>query len=380
MMRLALAIVALCALQSRAAVPAAGQGVCQSNVDCSAAGVCHEGTCQCETGYTGEACQQLNNLTIPVNSGFRMDDYHIWGAQVVKVNETYHMFASAYNASLNFFQNWLYDAIIVRATATHPLGPFTFQNVVLDQIPGRWDKNPMNPKIVRAADGTFLLFYTGDADDQGLQRVGMAYSATVDGNFTRVPHPVLEPAPPGAWDSRITTNCAVTVRPDGGLLMVYKASCCAEPASQTQVCLGVAGIDDWRQFNFSRLSPDPIIPCPANSFNFEDPSVYYDPNSDYYHLIIKDEYGTVTHDGYSGAHFISPDGIHYNVTTPALSYWTSHVWSDGRTRRMNKQERPEVLLDEHGSPLVAYFATDTELDGSQNKTWNMAIPLNPSLL
>lgn len=31
---------------------------------------------------------------------------------------------------------------------------------------------------------------------------------------------------PGKWDERITTNAAVTVRPDGSLLMVYKGSCC----------------------------------------------------------------------------------------------------------------------------------------------------------
>jgi hypothetical protein len=38
-----------------------------------------------------------------------------------------------------------------------------------------------------------------------------------------------------AWDSRITTNPAVTVLANGTLYMMYKASCCAEPASQTQV-------------------------------------------------------------------------------------------------------------------------------------------------
>ena len=65
----------------------------------------------------------------------------------------------------------------------------------------------MNPKIVRAKDGTYLLFYTGDTfnstlppynpkslpmDIQATQRVGMAYASNVTGPFTRVPHPVLD--------------------------------------------------------------------------------------------------------------------------------------------------------------------------------------------
>lgn len=64
----------------------------------------------------------------------------------------------------------------------------------------------MNPKIVRAKDGTYLLFYTGDTfnsttpppehslpmDIQATQRVGMAYSSDITGPFTRVPHPVLD--------------------------------------------------------------------------------------------------------------------------------------------------------------------------------------------
>lgn len=65
----------------------------------------------------------------------------------------------------------------------------------------------MNPKIVRAKDGTYLLFYTGDTFNstlppynpsslpmniQASQRVGMAYATNITGPFTRVPHPVLD--------------------------------------------------------------------------------------------------------------------------------------------------------------------------------------------
>lgn len=83
----------------------------------------------------------------------------------------------------------------------------------------------------------------------------------------------------------------------------------------------------------------------------------------------------MTHDGYSGAHAVSVDGIHYNVTQPALAYGISHLWSDGKTRIQNRQERPEVLRDSQGRPVAAYFATDTELDGPAKRMWNMMVPL-----
>lgn len=149
------------------------------------------------------------------------------------------MFASVYNASHVFLKNWLFDGFIVRAESNVLTGPFAFKQVILPQTAGRWDENVMNPKIVQANDGTFLLFYTGniiaerDYDSaQKSQRIGMAYSNSIHGPFTRVPHPVISPRP-GKWDSRITTNAAVTIGPGGSIYMVYKAS--SSPEKQTQV-------------------------------------------------------------------------------------------------------------------------------------------------
>ena len=102
--------------------------------------------------------------------------------------------------------------------------------------------------------------------------------------------------------------------------------------------------------------------------------MWYDRNTDHFHIVIKDGDGTVTHAGYSGAHAISADGVSYSWTKPALAYTTTHKWSDGKTRTMKHQERPQVLLGADGSPTHFYFATDTGLDGSQ-EFWNMVIPL-----
>lgn len=144
-----------------------------------------------------------------------MDDYHVWGSQVIYDNETamYHMFASIYPGDQDFYNIWLTQARIVRAVSPNITGPFVYADMVLDYHPGPasdpgryWDRSVMNPKIVRAQDGTYLLFYTGDSYNQtqpptnstilqqiqGRQRIGMAYSKSILGPFTRVPYPVLD--------------------------------------------------------------------------------------------------------------------------------------------------------------------------------------------
>ena len=106
---------------------------CSSVADCSAAGTClPTGECSCEPGFIGPTCSFLdNNTRVPVISGFRMASYHVWGSQVVLDAGTYHMAASIYPADLDFDQSWLYTAQIAHATSATPLGPYSFQSIIL---------------------------------------------------------------------------------------------------------------------------------------------------------------------------------------------------------------------------------------------------------
>ena len=326
----------------------------------------------------------------------------------------------------------------MHAVSDSPLGPFKAASIVMPYHdgpagagpgPAPWDRNAMNPKFLilegagaEAADlwghtgddifpaaaaaipspsnDLFLIYYTGDtfnysrpnASDprpasswipQATQRIGAAYSTVgPDGPYRRLPAPVLAPAPAPAWDSRMLSNAAVTAMPDGRLLMVYKGS--NPPGAfnkQTQVCLGVAIAKNWSQ-PFVRASADPIIPCPTDTFNFEDPGIWYDRNTRVYHMILKDNAGSVTHAGYSGAHAVSTDGITWEFTDPPLAYLPHHIWSDGKTRAMHRQERPQILIDpKDGSPIAMFFATDTDLEGkAEGLFWNMVWPLREGLV
>lgn len=385
-----------------AASSATGGGACSSAADCSGAGACEAGRCACERGWAGATCAALDNSTrVPVGGGFRMDSFHVWGAQVVRGDDAlWHMLASVYPAQLPFYSSWLYCAQIAHATATRLLGPYAFVSLALPYgAEDAWDRSVMNPKILRApasggggGESPWLLYYVGSSypgptpnggsvplpsnqsGAQASQRIGLATAPAPGGPWLRRGPPVLETRP-GEWDARIVSNPAVT--PFGGnstrLLMVYKASSPAGGGTaQTRVCMGVAVAESW-DAPFVRPRPDPIFPCPENSFFAEDPSLHRDAQTGFFHLVFKDFNGHFTHAGYSGAHAISADGVTWNVTAPALAYTTTHVWSDGVLRTQNQQERAQVLLDAGGAPLATFFATNMALNGS-SLFWNFAMP------
>lgn len=163
---------------------------------------------------------------------------------------------------------------------------------------------------------------------------------------------------------------------NGTVVMVYKASNPPYPGKQNQVCFGVAAAERWNQ-PFRRLRSDPILPCPPDTFNAEDPSLSYDEQTGLFHLIFKDCNGFYTHHGYSGAHAISADGVTWTVAAPALAYETTHVWSDGVVRKQVQQERPELLFNADGVPTHAYFATNGPDPLGGNHTFNMVVPIDP---
>ena len=99
----------------------------------------------------------------PRAGGFRMDGYWVWCGSVIKDDDgTYHMFASRWPKDITFHPGWMTSSEIVRATATRPEGPYTFQEVVLPARGAQyWDgRSTHNPAITRYKD-TYLLYYMG---------------------------------------------------------------------------------------------------------------------------------------------------------------------------------------------------------------------------
>src|SRR5208282_901118 len=77
-------------------------------------------------------------LPAPKNGGFAMDGYILWCSSVIKVGDTYHMFASRWPAQYGL-GGWTKYSECVRATSTNLFGPYKFQEVVLQKRPDNWD-------------------------------------------------------------------------------------------------------------------------------------------------------------------------------------------------------------------------------------------------
>jgi hypothetical protein len=90
----------------------------------------------------------------------------------------------------------------------------SFNPVVSVGPPGTWDDQRVNVPIVVPVtldDGVrYLMFYRGGRSP-GTDRVGLAYSSTLEGPWTKwVGNPILTPSP-GQWDGTVTTAGSVLI-------------------------------------------------------------------------------------------------------------------------------------------------------------------------
>src|ERR1035438_4041409 len=65
-------------------------------------------------------------LPAPKNGGFAMDGYILWCSSVIKVGDTYQMFASRWPLQYRL-GGWTKYSECVRATSTNLFGPYQFQ-------------------------------------------------------------------------------------------------------------------------------------------------------------------------------------------------------------------------------------------------------------
>src|SRR5437588_2905385 len=90
--------------------------------------------------------------------GFAMPDQILWCSSVIKVGDTYHMFASRWPNQYGL-GGWTKYSECVRAESKDLLGPYEFKEVVLQKRPDNWDNSRVrNVKIVKAGD-KFVLYY-----------------------------------------------------------------------------------------------------------------------------------------------------------------------------------------------------------------------------
>ena len=332
----------------------------------------------------------------PRGGGFAMDGHWIWCGSCAKGEDgRYHLFASRWPKRLPFGPNWVSNSEVVRASADSPVGPFTFEEVVLPPRPGHWDATMThNPTIHRHGD-TWILFYTGargigrDGTDAPppeaisheqyalhwlTKRIGIATAPHITGPWTRRDAPILD-VRPGEWDSDITSNAAPAVRPDGSVVLVYKSSLGRMSSrDKAPLKLGVAVADHWAG-PYRRARPTPLDEFNGPATDIEDPYLWW--QDDHFEAIFKDMTGAICGEHHGGIHAWSEDGVRWQLAPDPLAYSRKLLWDDGTVTHQGQFERPQLLI-ENGRPTHLFAATGNGAGGfdKMTRSWNMVVPLN----
>ena len=228
-------------------------GRCASAFDCSLGGVCLAGRCKCDAAFTGPNCAALNLRPASRAAGYQpaANGSSSWGGNpVLGPDGLWHFFGSEFTNGCDVGQ-WVSNSQVIRATSTHPSGPFAKVEVVADVF-------HHNANIIKMVGGKYLLAMLGNGTlpmgingtlpppqqrcQHGSSLVALppAKKAAACANGASCPlvydtswweassplgpwRPLGRPLAPGtygAWDE-YRTNPAPTALPNGSLLMAY---------------------------------------------------------------------------------------------------------------------------------------------------------------
>jgi hypothetical protein len=329
----------------------------------------------------------------PVGGGFAQEDYWVWGSSVVKGDDNlYHMYVSRWPKRLPFHPGWLVASEIVHAVSETPEGPYRFSDVTLQARGAEyWDgRSTHNPRMLRHKD-LYVLFYMGSTHPfaevsnpdtltltsayttvaRANKRIGIATSKSPYGPWERRDFPVLD-VKPDSFYSFLTSNPAPWIEEDGTTTLIFKSRSYKEDYPfQTPMMIGVAKAKSFE--GPFVVHPEPIFGVDKMG-EIEDPFLWKDKNG--FHMIAKDQRGTITGGWHDGLLAHSIDGINWLPDNSPLVYTRLIRWSDGSEVKMGQLERAFILL-ENGEPSHLFFATMDGPGGFNNSTrsWNMVLPL-----
>ncbi|WP_158994634.1 glycoside hydrolase family protein [Mucilaginibacter sp. L196] len=277
------------------------------------------------------------------NAGFKMDGYILWCSSVIKVGNTYHMFASRWPEKYGL-AGWTTYSEVVRATADNLYGPYTFQEVVLQKREGKWDKERAhNPKVVKAGD-IYVLYYISSSN-----KTGYAWARSITGPWNRIDSEAMP-----------FSNPAVLVKKDGSIYVFGRkavnniriAQVYTAPAFNAKYTL---------QGDGSNLLPD--------NNELEDPTIWWASNQ--YNVLLSDFNGKLTGVAKSGAQYYSKDGVTYKAVSKEPIYTKTVTYDDGTSQTFKRRERPFVYPNEKGEITALFTACLT----AEGQSWIVVNPV-----
>lgn len=337
---------------------------------------------------------------------FIKSDYHIWGASVIKgYDNKYHMFYSRWKYELGHFA-WVTHSEIAYAVADNAEGPYQDVNVAL---PARgkeyWDGTTThNPTIIKL-NGIYYLYYMGTTSSveakqpttmnnkdwwtyRNNQRIGVAWSKSPIGPWKRLNHPIIDTSnDPNASDALMTSNPAINITPDGGIIAIYK--CVGKQ-------LGWKPIDvhNTEDINISKGSRVRYMVAFADSpkgpFRKHKETIFEQQEGDKEHMIAEDPYvwsqegkyyalvtdikGVFTGEKGAIALMESDNGLDWKKAKHP-KVLPSKILKDDGTKTEYKIERPQLLIED-AVPSFLFGALGITVNGiHRGHACNIRIPL-----
>lgn len=304
-------------------------------------------------------------------------DYLVWGMSVIRWTDgKYHGYYSRWPRNTKH-NGWLTHCEIAHAVADRPEGPFRPTGAVIaSRNPGGWDLvNAHNPYVC-VADGKICLYYISDKlkgkfeaenaeampDDQWLkenrilvrnsQCIGVAIADQPAGPFVRSAKPVLEPH--GNFKN-IAVNPAVVFR-DGTYTMIFKGD---DTSSAEKFRIQFVAHSDRAEGPFV-VQEKPVF----NKVETEDACLWYDRLDKRFYTAVH-----VMRRPYLSL-FSSEKGKQWVAAGDPEFLRKEIRLSDGSVWKPKRMERPFILTDDDGLPVMLYVSV---AEGKQNG--NIAIPL-----
>lgn len=325
---------------------------------------------------------------IPMEARFSEPGYFVWcGAPVKGGDGKYHLFYSRWPVSKGFAPGWALHSEIAYAVADKPLGPYKHVNVAL---PARgkefWDGTTThNPNILRY-HGKFYLIYMGNTGDgqsypmhRNNQRIGVAIADKPEGPWKRFDKPIVTVSDDKkAFDSLCVTNPGAAERPDGGILLIYKAVEYVEGKPMGGKVRYGAALADKPEGPYTKM-PGRIFEAEGADAGkhwmlAEDPFIWFSKTyGNRYYAVARDVVGLFTGAKGGIALFESEDGLHWKAAVHSKVLGNPYLWADG-TKSLSQLERPSLLLD-GDKPVALFGAADGYLKEGRISS-NVQIPLD----
>ena len=265
---------------------------------------------------------------VPLNSGFKMDGYWVWGGSIIKVDSTYHMFASRWPKKEAFPEGYTNNSEIVRATSKSAEGPYVFQEVVIgERDSSYWDSNMAHNPTIHEVRQHYILYYIGSnfTKQEGWppfhRTIGYATSESITGPWIRSERPVI---------TQESNNPAIYVEKNGSIKIMFRSA-------DLRVIMATSN---------SYKEPFTIV----NDNVWPDTKLedfYLFKHNGLYHCICEDNVGEVSGHVRWGIHLYSNDGIRdWKEFDPLLVYDHEIKYEDGTAQHFIRRERPQLLITE----------------------------------